>query len=133
MRLLVLIEDNSVRDTLPVSDRTYLDAEKRLADYWRARTGLEWSDFDIFDPTKTRPKGVSVRYPYEEIDLDAKGNLSKTRGLIGDVVASGFPLSRREFYMAVGFAFLLTDLPYEMFYKVGWYENAQERGYGRKS
>ncbi len=111
--------------TVDLESRPYVGAEARLADYWRARTGLDWSDFDIFDKSKQRPT-FPLRVRHAEIDL----NLSDARGRVGDLITLGFPLSRLEYYFAIAHSFLLTEMPYEVFYKAAWYENEEERGYG---
>jgi hypothetical protein len=102
--------------------------EARLATYWRARTGLAWSDFDIFDPTKSPPKGTSSRP--RPIDLkDKEITLAEYIRDIAFIIAGGFPLSFQEFHVALATGFLMSEVPYETYFKKFWYENAESRGY----
>lgn len=103
--------------------------EARLADYWRARSKLPWSDFDVFTERKA-PEGVSVRGRAVVLKEYMPRPLAELGELIAGLVWNGWPLSREEYYIAVALGFLLVDRPYEEFYKERWHETAKQRGYG---
>lgn len=128
--------------------------ERRLADFWRSRAGVAFSEFDrlIGDESPVHGRGPTIRAMSrrEPIDFDLnsepperieRGSTSHkvhaARQLHDDVdslreyVARGLPLSRREYYMALAMGYLMGDLPYEEFFQTHWFETAQECGLGR--
>jgi hypothetical protein len=112
--------------------RQRLTPEAKLANYWRKRTGLSWSDFDVFQG-KTPPAGTSCRSPYWV--LDAVANLTKpVNELIREIaflIVDGYPLNFEEYHLAVASHYLLADgIAYEEFYRKHWYEDKEKRGYG---
>ncbi len=110
----------------PSADET---PEARLADYWRARTGLAWSDFDVF-AGKQCPKGTTSRIPVAGLEVFRTRPFFEFIDMIGDMILRGYPLSREEYHVALAVGYLLGDFPYEEFYREHWHENAARRGYG---
>ncbi len=102
--------------------------EERLADYWRAKTGLDWSDFDVFSG-KRPTLGTSCRAP--ALDFKQRGlTIEVAEDAVGWNLLKGYPLSREEYYFALARHLVLSDLPYEQFFQTRWWENADQRGYG---
>lgn len=109
--------------------------EKRLAEYWREKTGLGWSDFDIFQG-KECPKGTNCRNPYWITTAEnlKTGNIALIIREIALIIANGFPLSFVEYHIAIAERMLLGDgISYEDFYKNHWFENEKRRGYSSEN
>lgn len=110
-----------------MAKKTNEELLQELANYWRARSGLDWVMFDgLFG--KPWPEGVKFgRVPrnwatdasYKEILQDISWHIMR-----------GFPLTFEEFHVACGAGLLLADLDYLTFFKTRWYETATEVGYG---
>jgi hypothetical protein len=105
-----------------------LTAEQRLANYWRKKTGLEWSDFDIFDQGKKPPKGTGARG--QSVLLDKSATWEEVNREIGWLILRGFPLTYEEYHVATACHYLRGEEPYEVFFKKRWYESESHRGYG---
>jgi hypothetical protein len=128
--------------------------ERRLADFWRSRAGIEYSEFDRLigeaSPVHDKKKSVRILARQEPIDYDLNPDLpgfdvrrdpEKYRAAVGtrlydqcdatrEYVARGLPLARREYYMALALGYIMGDLPYEEFYRTRWFETAKECGFG---
>jgi hypothetical protein len=128
--------------------------ERRLADFWRSRAGIPYSEFDRLIGSESpaheaKPviRAMSRREPIDfnlNPDVTTKG-YRNTRDMrdgvqkqlyddvdsLREYVARGLPLSRREYYMALAMGYLMGDLPYEEFFQTHWFETAQECGLGR--
>lgn len=129
--LNLVLAHGKVVDVMFSVDRTYMDAEKRLANYWRDKTGLEWSDFDGFDESKKTPPNIRRRRSVMNMSTrDVRWKDVYDR--IAEILCEGFPLSREEYHFALTTKLILSDLPYEIFYKVAWHEDKDYRWYGRK-
>jgi hypothetical protein len=102
--------------------------EERLADYWRKKANLKFSDFDsivgkVIPDQRTREPAYALRTN----DKDLASQISA----IGQLVVQGYPLSKREYHIAIGMGWIMGETPYEEFYKTHWYETATQRGYGK--
>lgn len=128
--------------------------EERLAAYWRKKSKLQFSDFDwILGPEspawdkKPRPtrvmRGEEIDFRLRNEQLDGLRGDARDQAMtkhlydsvnkVADYIAMGLPLSWREFHIAIGLGYLITELPYEEFYKTRWAEDADGRGYGYKT
>lgn len=52
------------------------------------------------------------------------------RDFIAERIISGLPLAKDDYHHAIAFRLLLTDLPYDDFYKTRWHETEDHLGYG---
>lgn len=103
--------------------------EAELANYWREKTGLEWSDFDVFNDD---PKRVAPRYCRGQAMVMRemeKRPLNETTSVIAGLIWNGWPLSREEYYVALAVGLIVGDVSYTDFFKYHWFENKEKRGY----
>lgn len=105
--------------------------EQRLAEYWRKKTGLDWSDFDAMDPVKRLKNPIWQRDPPLEAKKVDEMTWDQITSYVAMQIMRGFPLTFEEYHIAIANRLLLTELPYEKFYKTRWYENKDKRGYGK--
>lgn len=108
------------------------EKEAMLAEFWREKSGLAWSDFDAIGGKKP-PPGIGARGEAVVFSMngkDAETQLAVILGRVSMLIFRGFPLSEGEFHLAIAASYLLTDLPYVEFFKTRWWENNVGRGYG---
>src|SRR5690606_11971619 len=120
------------------------------ARFWRSRMGLEYSDFDAIagdesevndkrpPPSRiARQPATDFRMRQEELDklrpnereaTMAKHMYNKIK-TVADYIATGLPLSREEYYMALAMGYIVGDRPYEEFFQTRWHETKDGRGY----
>jgi hypothetical protein len=89
--------------------------EESLDFYWKQRLGNGKSAFTGLSPFYT--KGVDA-------------SLLQLRNYLAEQIFIGLPLAQDDYYHAIAFHFLLTELPYDKFYKTQWHETADHLGYG---
>lgn len=124
---------NGVRSGSPAAtvEEDEFAAEKRLAEYWRKKTGLPFSDFDLFagiDP----PAGTNRIRQAAIQDLAEPDRLVENWHKISNFLLRGAPLTRREYAFAIATDLIVgPHLEYEEFFRTRWYENAERRSYGR--
>lgn len=105
-------------------------AERRLAEYWRKKAGIAFSDFDlILGAAPPADQQRSARGP--ALDFNKAEHWARNGDVVDGMILRGAPLSRLEFHWAVATRGLLTDLEYEEFFRTKWYETAKRRGYGQ--
>lgn len=113
-----------------------ISRELKLARHWRKKANLPFSDFDYIVGTESeaweqRPSNTRVTRCEAMLFNDmSPTDFDRARRLVCDYITTGFPLSFHEFHLALAFGYLITDLPYEEFYKTRWHENAAGRTYG---
>ena len=109
--------------------RVELTPEERLARYWRRRSKLDRSDFaSLVDVQATDVRGAPI-----DLYRDHKCTFADVRVCIGEAIFRGAPLTFQEFYIAVAMGFLITELPYEKFYRTRWHETNGHRSYSERS
>jgi hypothetical protein len=136
-----------------VADGKKTSPEFRLAEFWRSKAGLEYSEFDrlLGEESPAHAKKPSTRSTAraEPRDYDMNPDLPEriergstahkayvARRLYDDIdmtreyVARGLPLSRREYYMALAMGYIMGDRPYEEFFQTRWYETEDVCGFG---
>ena len=99
-----------------VSNQESYEIEKKLALYWRKKANIDDSAFDLLLCSK-----------------EAAGDqqtIKQVKDFLTLRIMRGLPLYFADFYMAVAFHFLITELPYEEFFKKRWHENDNHQGYG---
>lgn len=99
----------------PPPEAVVHEEEKKLARHWRKKAGIAESEFDrlLKRPNFMASEAVTVGQLKRELTM---------------LVWHGDPLYREEFYAAVGFRFLLTDLTYDQFYRQRWHETKEHYG-----
>ncbi len=113
-----------------MAQRKRLTATAKLANYWKRRSKLLESDFDVFQDQEVR--GGRSRYW-----ILTEGKLRNATVTFDDAVcelahliATGYPLNEFEYHLAVACHYLLADgIAYEDFYKHHWHETRESRGY----
>jgi hypothetical protein len=90
-----------------------LAPEKELAAYWRKKAKLKESDFDFL----------------EQIPLSDERTLRQVKSALAFRIMHGYPLTEHEYYLARAFDFLLTDVPYTVFFMNHWHESVEHRAY----
>jgi hypothetical protein len=103
-----------------------LEPEERLANYWRRKTGLQWSDFDIFAGKQPTDR-TDFRRP--RIDFEKETDWRHIKHEIGWIIMYGYPLTYEEYHVAQGIYYIIGEVPYMDFFKHHWYESAYKRGY----
>lgn len=107
--------------------------EEKLANHWRQRANLKWSDFDAFTGRKP-PRDADVGPARMVTEVNLKNGVVTFEAAMRELcllIWNGFPLSFFEYHLAVALHLLLADgIPYEDFYVHRWHETAASRGYG---
>lgn len=127
----------SPRDNL---EKPELGREQQLADFWRGRSGLKYSDFDAVCGVPP-PAGLTVNsrepaYDVQQPNVYKKANaddrvVKDIRHSIAHLIAGGYPLSFGEYHLAIAFGFLLADgILYDVFFTQRWHETEHHRSYG---
>ena len=90
-----------------------LPPEQELAAYWRKKANPKESDFDTLEP----------------IPLTDERTLQQVKSALAMRIFHGLPLIESEYYLAHAFDFLLTDVPYTVFFMNHWHESVEHRAY----
>ncbi len=99
-------------------------AEARLAEHWTRRCKKSvWAG----ERSPVVRRGVAEG----TVPQDMSGTeLEELFSRIAGRIATGYPLTAREYHLAIACALLITDLPYETFFKTRWHENNDHLAYG---
>jgi len=110
-----------------------LKGERKLAEYWKAKTGLTFSDFEmILGEEAPEEFGLSTRERALELDPGRdRYTVSELKAWLAGIILQGFPLSRMEYYLACAFGQLSGEgITHDEFYKTQWHETPTHRAYG---
>lgn len=91
-----------------------ISPEEALDAYWKQRLRNGHSAF-----TGLRPFYSS-----------GQDTLVTLRDYVSQLIFAGRPLAKDDYHHAIAFHFLLTEMPYESFYRTQWHETEDHLGYG---
>jgi hypothetical protein len=94
--------------------------EQDLAAYWRRKAEVSESDFDLLSASHMQAKLLS------------NPTLGRIRDDICRRICEGLPLYYMEYHLAIAFGYIISDLPYDEFFKTRWHETRFHRAYGDK-
>src|SRR5262249_36620641 len=90
-----------------------LTPEQELAEHWRKKACLNKSDFDSLQP---------IPFSDDRTVEHVKHELARR-------IFDALPLTEEEYYLAIAFKFLLTGVPYKVFFMNHWHESVEHRAY----
>ena len=93
--------------------RKPLTPEHELAAYWRKKARLDTSDFDSLTP----------------IPLTDDRTVAQVKHELARRIFAALPLTEEEYSLALAFKFLLTEVPYKVFFMTHWHESLEHRAY----